>query len=126
MRITVDPASPEAPYEQVRTQLAAMMADGRMPAGTRLPTVRGLAAELGLAVNTVARTYRELEEAGLVVTRGRHGSFVAPGAGGANAELVELAQRYAEAARRLGVRPEAALGLVRAALGLAPESTDAG
>ena len=126
MRISVDPASPQAPYEQVRAQFAAMMADGLLPAGTRLPTVRGLATELGLAVNTVARAYRELEEAGLVVTRGRHGSFVAPGAAGASAELVELTQGYAEAAHRLAVPPEAALGLVRAALGLAPDSPAAG
>ena len=47
-----------------------------MAVGHKLPTIRGLAGDLGLAVNTVARTYRELEEAGLIETRGRAGSFV--------------------------------------------------
>ena len=44
--------------------------------GHRLPTVRALAQELGIANNTVARAYRELEVAGAIETRGRAGSFV--------------------------------------------------
>ncbi|EUA73194.1 bacterial regulatory s, gntR family protein [Mycobacterium xenopi 4042] len=42
-----------------------------------MPTVRELAGQLHLAVNTVARAYRELEGAGIVETRGRFGTFVA-------------------------------------------------
>ena len=51
---------------------------GRLASGTKLPTIRGLADELGLAVNTVARAYRELEAAGLVLTRRRLGTVVSP------------------------------------------------
>ena len=69
--ISVDPDSAVPPYEQVRAQLAELIGDGRLPVGTRLPTVRQLAADLGLAANTVARAYRELEAAGLLETRGR-------------------------------------------------------
>ncbi|MFG1952800.1 GntR family transcriptional regulator [Micromonospora sp. NPDC048830] len=116
MLIAVDPAGPVPPYEQVRGQLAEQIGDGRLPAGTRLPTVRQLAAELGLAVNTVARAYRELEAAGLLETRGRHGTFVAPGRDDATDRLQRAAAGYAAEAVRLGVAPEAALALVRAAL----------
>ncbi|MEV4488974.1 GntR family transcriptional regulator [Micromonospora coxensis] len=116
MLIEIDPGATTPPYEQVRGQLAAMIGDGRLPVGTRLPPVRQFAGELGLAVNTVARAYRELEGAGLVETRGRHGTYVAPGRDDATDRLQRSALRYAEEAARLGVPPEAALALVRAAL----------
>src|SRR3982751_5707969 len=75
--VAIDAASPVPPYEQLRRQLARQIGDRTLAVGTRLPTVRRLAADLGLAVNTVARAYRELEESGLVETRGRAGTFVA-------------------------------------------------
>ncbi|MGR6317136.1 GntR family transcriptional regulator [Micromonospora soli] len=115
-RIRLDPDSAAPPYEQVRGQLAAMIGDGRLPVGTRLPAVRQLAADLGLAVNTVARAYRELEGTGLVETRGRHGTVVAPGRDDATDRLHRAAAGYAAEAARLGVPPERALALVRAAL----------
>jgi DNA-binding transcriptional regulator YhcF (GntR family) len=74
--LTVDPASTTAPFEQVRTQLAALVAQGDLAPGTKLPTVRQLAADLGLAANTVARAYRELEADGVLATYGRRGTFV--------------------------------------------------
>jgi DNA-binding transcriptional regulator YhcF (GntR family) len=114
----IDPQSQVPPFEQVRMQLAAQAAAGELPAGTRLPTVRALATELGLAVNTIARAYRELEQAGVVETRGRHGTFVTAAAGRVPAEAQRLAAEFADRTRRLGVAPEAALALVRAALNL--------
>ena len=54
-----------------------MVAVGRLSPADRLPTVRDLARQLGLAPGTVARSYRELERDGVVVTRGRAGTFVA-------------------------------------------------
>jgi DNA-binding transcriptional regulator YhcF (GntR family) len=116
--IQVDQQSPVPPYEQVRANIAALAADGRLAAGSRLPTVRDLAADLGLAVNTVARAYRELEQAGLVRTRGRHGTFVTARAAGVPEEASRLAARYAEDSRGLGIPAEQALALARAALGL--------
>jgi DNA-binding transcriptional regulator YhcF (GntR family) len=118
MILRVDPDSPVPPYEQVRAQIAALARDGELPAGARLPTVRALAADLGIAVNTVARAYRELETAGLVETRGRHGTFVTHRAGGVPAEAERLAARYAEETHRLGLAPAQALALARAALGI--------
>ncbi|MCL7459743.1 GntR family transcriptional regulator [Micromonospora sp. MSM11] len=116
MRITVDQGSAVPPYEQVRGQLAELIGTGRLAVGTRLPTVRRFAADLGLAVNTVARAYRELEAAGLLETRGRHGTFVAPGRDDASDRLQRVAAEYAAEATRLGVPPATALALVRAAL----------
>ncbi|MBM7492402.1 GntR family transcriptional regulator [Micromonospora luteifusca] len=114
--ISVDQDSSVPPYEQVRGQLAELIGDGRLPVGSRLPTVRQLAADLRLAANTVARAYRELEVAGLLETRGRNGTFVAPGRDDAVDRLHRVAVEYAAEARRLGVPPDRAVALVRAAL----------
>lgn len=114
--IEIDPGSPVPPYEQVRSQLAAQILDRRLAVGTRLPTVRRLATDLGLAVNTVARSYRELEEANLVTTRGRAGTFVSA-AGERGREIAhEAAQRYAATVHALGLDGAEALRIVAAAL----------
>jgi DNA-binding transcriptional regulator YhcF (GntR family) len=118
MDIRVDADSPVAPYEQVRTRIAELAADGRLAAGAKLPPVRQLAVELGLAANTVARAYRELEQAGLVETRGRAGTVVTARAARVPVEAQNLARRYAEQTRALGLAPDRALALVRAALQL--------
>jgi DNA-binding transcriptional ArsR family regulator len=73
MDIRIDHDAAVPPYEQVRLRIAELAANGRLAAGAKLPPVRRLAADLGLAANTVARAYRELERAGLVETRGRGG-----------------------------------------------------
>ncbi len=74
--LRIDPGSDVPPYEQLRTQIAGMVADGELTQGQKLPTVRQLAADLGLAANTVARAYRELEAGGVISTQGRRGTFV--------------------------------------------------
>ena len=74
--------------------MARRAASGDLPAGTRLPTVRALAADLGLAANTVARAYRELESDGVVVTEGRRGTFVASGSAAASTEAEQAATAY--------------------------------
>jgi DNA-binding transcriptional regulator YhcF (GntR family) len=68
--------------------------------GTRLPTIRRLAADLGLAVNTVGRAYRELEEAGLIETGGAAGSFVSVAGGRALPGLRRRAHRSAREGHR--------------------------
>ncbi len=115
MDIVIDADSAVPPYEQVRLRIAELAAAGGLAAGAKLPPVRQLAAELGLATNTVARA---LEQAGLVETRGRAGTLVTARAGRTPAEAQQPAQRYADRTTALGVPPEAALELVRAALGL--------
>ena len=114
--ITLDPASAVPPFEQVRAQLAAQIVNGDLIAGTRLPPVRRLADDLGLAANTVARAYRDLEAAGLVETRGRGGTIVTARGDRAREQLLAEARRYASLAHDLAVDPDEALGLVRTAL----------
>ena len=116
MDITIDPGSATPPYDQVRRRIAELAADGTLPAGTKLPPVRNLAADLDLAVNTVARAYRELEAAGLVETRGRLGTVITARATGTSVQAQQAATRYAERTRALGIPPETALALVKAAL----------
>lgn len=111
----LDPSAPEPPYEQLRRQIAARVAGGQLPPGTRLPTVRALAAEVRLAVNTVARVYRELEADGVVVTEGRRGTFVATSPAAASGEAAEAAAAYVRAVRRLGLGRAEAAGLVERA-----------
>lgn len=122
--LRLDPASPEPPFAQLRTQLTAQIGDERLRPGDRLPTVRALAEELGIAPNTVARAYRELEEDGLLVGRGRAGTFVTDpaarggAAGGDEAAAERAAATYADAVRSLGLDPREALAVVRRALGV--------
>ena len=109
----IDPASAEPPFEQVRRQIAARIVSGELPAGTRLPTVRGLADEVGLAVNTIARVYRELESDGVIVTSGRRGTFVSPSAAASETDVQASAAAYVEAVRRAGLGVTEAQQLVQ-------------
>jgi DNA-binding transcriptional regulator YhcF (GntR family) len=115
--ITIDTASAVPPYEQVRSRLAERINDGTLAVGTRLPTVRQLAADLGLAANTVARSYRELEDAGLVDTRGRAGTFVSATGDRSRAAAAKAAREYAATVKALGLGPAEALRIVTAAIG---------
>ncbi len=104
----VDPQGSQPPFEQLRIQIASRVSSGALAPGARLPTVRALAAELGLAVNTVARTYKELEADGVVVTHGRRGTFVAGTPAAGSPDAARAAAEYAATARRLGLGlPEA-------------------
>lgn len=109
--ITLDAASTVAPYEQVRSQIAGQVASGELQPGDRLPTVRRLAEDIGVAANTVARAYRELEQAGVIETRGRSGSFVTGDQVERRAK--EAAAAYLARTRALGLSPAEALALVR-------------
>jgi len=100
--LRVDGTSRTPPYEQLRTAVIEAIRDGRLAPGARLPTVRDLAGQIGLAVNTVARAYRELETAGVVETRGRQGTFVAR-QDPTDIAMAAAARVYADAARALGV-----------------------
>lgn len=115
--IRIDPGSSAPPYEQVRRQIAEQAATGALTPGHRLPTVRRLAEDLGLAVNTVAKAYRELEQEGVVETRGRSGTFVAVRGADAQREGQVAARAFARRAAELGLSPDEALRLAREALG---------
>lgn len=107
-----DPSSDQPPFDQLRTQIARRAATGDLPPGTRLPTVRALAEQLGLATNTVARAYRELEADGVVVTEGRRGTFIASSAAASSPDALQAARDYVATARRVGLSLEEAHRLV--------------
>jgi DNA-binding transcriptional regulator YhcF (GntR family) len=122
-QVTIDTDSATAPFEQVRTQIAAAIATGRLGPGARLPTVRGLAADLGLAANTVARAYRELEADAVIATHGRNGTFVRSDVvdgpsvhSSVHSSVAEAAGAaatdYVHTVRRLGLNSQEALRLV--------------
>lgn len=75
--VEIDLRSPVPPFEQIRARIADLVAAGELPAGTRLPSVRALAGDLGIAPNTVVRAYRELEAEGVVRTARGKGTVVA-------------------------------------------------
>jgi len=114
--IAIDASSATPPFEQLRVQLAAQITSGGLAGGARLPTVRKLAEELGLAPNTVARTYRELEADGFITTRGRNGSFVTPQGDPAHQQAQEAARAFADRIRKLGITDDDAMAYVTAAL----------
>ncbi|MBF4617704.1 GntR family transcriptional regulator [Clavibacter sp. VKM Ac-2873] len=111
----IEPGSATPPYAQLRAEIARRAADGELPVGARLPTVRALAEQTGVAVNTVARAYRELEADGVIETRGRAGSFIAAQDDVPQA-LRAAAIAYARLAGRLGVADGEARRLVDEAL----------
>ena len=121
MIVAIDPESLIPPYEQLRAQIAQLVAAGSLQAGARLPAVRQLAADLGVAPGTVARTYRELELQGVLQAKGRHGSFVADTPPrltqlDRTRQLANAAASFAATAQRLGLSKRDALHQVRQAL----------
>jgi DNA-binding transcriptional regulator YhcF (GntR family) len=114
--IVIDAGSPVPPFEQLRLQFAKQIQDHTLAVGTRLPTIRHLAADLGLAVNTVGRAYRELEGAGLIETRGRAGSFVTAAGEQGREQARRAAADYAAVVTGLGIDPGEAIRIVQAAL----------
>lgn len=119
--VTVDPRSPVPPFEQLRISIRQLVATGALPLGSRLPTVRQLAADLGIAPGTVGRAFRELESEGIIETRGRHGTRVKniprlKRGAERDKRIREAAAAYAAAAAELGIDPEVAVDRVREAL----------
>ena len=101
------------PFEQVKQQVVAAVDAGVLAPGDKLPPVRALAGEAGLAVNTVARAYKELEALGVVATRGRAGTVVL--GAGADRAAREAAAAYAGTLKALGTDLDEALELLRRA-----------
>jgi DNA-binding transcriptional regulator YhcF (GntR family) len=110
-RIEIVPGGPPK-SAQAREALRGLIDRGELLPGERLPTVRVLAADAALAPNTVARAYRELEEAGYLEGRGRAGTFVVdeppPVTGDSETALADAADRYLVRAKQLGFDAKAA------------------
>ncbi|WP_307816020.1 GntR family transcriptional regulator [Myceligenerans indicum] len=124
--LRVDLSSAVPVYEQIRSQVAALVAVGALAPGDRLPASRDLARDLAIAVGTVQRAYRELEAGGVVVSRRRVGTVIAAPPRGAaregspapagGADLLGRTRELVRAARAAGLSDEAVLDMVRGAL----------
>ncbi len=115
MILRVDPSQALPVYEQIRQQVTRMAVTGILAPGTRLPTIRQLAADLGLAKGTVAKAYELLELSAVVESKGHKGTFVrhpGPGpesdAGQVADGLREAAEAFVVGARQLGADLDAA------------------
>lgn len=120
MRVTVDTASPIPAYEQIRAQVTALADNGVLAVGTRLPPIRQLAADLGLAPGTVAKAYSQLEKSGVTSTHRRRGTVIADrrvlGHAHQLSELHRAAAAFAHTVRVLNVEPTVARQAIDAAL----------
>ena len=76
MQIRLDPDDKAPPFEQIKAAVIGLVAAGELTEGFRLPPIRQLAGDLGVAPNTAARAYRELESDGFVRSRGRRGTTI--------------------------------------------------
>lgn len=113
MRLLIDALSSVPPYEQIRLGVIRLIDAGALRPEDRLPTVRELAAQLGLANNTVAKAYRELEMSGVIETRGRKGTFVAGVPSDRRAEAITQTREYVARLSALGVGGAEMLALLK-------------
>jgi GntR family transcriptional regulator len=115
--------SGEAIYRQLIRQVKQALTTRTLNAGDRMPTIRGLATELGINPNTVARAYHELEREGLLETGVGRGTFVRAGTlpksshtrlrpAARRARIKPLVDRLVSEARSVGLSATELQGLV--------------
>ncbi len=95
-------------YRQIIDQVLLAVADGRLQPGSQLPTVRQLAVDLSINLNTVAKAYREMEIRGIVETQQGTGTFVASRRPNSNARerrkaVNDLVDRFIANSEALGI-----------------------
>lgn len=77
MFLTVDAADPRPLYRQIADGIKALIARGELRSGMALPSVRQVASDLGVNLNTIAVAYRELQDEGFLSVRHGSGAVVA-------------------------------------------------
>lgn len=102
------------PMDQIHDQIGGLIATGRLAAGERIPSVRQLARDLGVAPGTVAKAYRALESEGFVVSRTGSGTRVSSTASTTTRPVLDAARRLAEASVQAGNGLEDTIRIFRA------------
>jgi GntR family transcriptional regulator len=106
----ISPAAPGSLYQQIVDGLKREISEGRLAAGSPLPSFRVLAEDLLVSVITVRRAYEELEREGIIYRRQGLGTFVADqGLDRSRAVIRQAARESAEA----GLTPSETLELAR-------------
>jgi GntR family transcriptional regulator len=105
-------------YLQIVNQVKFLVAAGRLAAGEELPPIRVLAGQLVVNPNTVARAYRELEQAGVVTKRRTAGTYVSDaGSPLARRQRVKILTERIDAllaeARQLNIATDEVVDLLR-------------
>jgi len=101
MIIGIQRENDEPVYEQIARQIRQFISKRELMPGTPLPTVRVLASDLGVNLNTVARAYWLLEEQGFVLIRDRSGAEVAAPSRRSADDLQGLRQELASLLARM-------------------------
>jgi GntR family transcriptional regulator len=128
LRFDLDFRSTLPIYEQIVEQVRAWILKGRLKPGDQLPTVRQLALDLRVNLNTVARAYRILDEAGIISTQRGRGTYIweqpseAAMAQLRQKSLIEMARDYLAEAARLGFSPQEALEQIQSVLADQPSA----
>lgn len=102
-----------SPGRQIRDQISGLITTGQLGQGERLPSVRQLAADLGVAPGTVAKAYRSLEADGLLISRKGSGTRVSDRAAPVSLAVAQAARRLTGAAHREGLSLEQAVQVLR-------------
>ena len=115
--LTIDRSLAQPVYEQIADRLRRLVVVGELAPGSALPSVRQLAGDLGVNLNTVARAYRRLEGEGFLVIRDRSGVEVAAPAErlepSDRAQLLDQIRIHLARLRQAGLRSDELLALVR-------------
>jgi GntR family transcriptional regulator len=112
MNLAIDFRSGLPIYLQVVERIKERIAGGQLQPGDQLPTVRALALELRVNFNTIARSYRILDEMGIISTQQGRGTYILsvppPGVSeGIRLQALQaLTRRYLTDAEQLGAKPE--------------------
>ncbi len=95
-------------YEQIIAQIRQEIASDILQEGDQLPSVREMASTLSINPNTIQRAYRELENAGWIISIPGKGSFVCPKKNKDSSETEKLLETFDETSKtliNLGVSP---------------------
>ena len=126
LTVTINRDIEKPVYEQVADQIRLLIAAGDLEPSTPLPSVRQLAGNLGVNLNTIARAYRLLENEGFLVIRDRAGVVVAAPAGDIDESkrtmLIDQMRTTLSRLRQAGMTADEMLAIVRHEV-LAMEST---
>lgn len=100
--------------DQIQDQIRGLITTGILPAGQRLPSVRQLAGDLGVAPGTVAKAYKSLEAEGVLVSRIGSGTRVGAHASATPRDVLAAARALSAASKRDGVDLDETIRVLRA------------